>query len=107
MQEIDKELDSAREALRVGNEGRARVCARRAAGNALAWLRTRYPKPGQGNDALRRLQDLRDDPDAPPEISAAAARLTAPISKQFTYPTSDPLSDALSIIGYVRGKMLA
>ncbi len=99
---IQREIDAAREALRAGHQGRARVCARRAAGNALAWLQTRLGKPQWGSDALHRLQGLNADPDVPPGVAAAAGRLIANISKQFTYGSSeDPLQDALRIIAYV------
>lgn len=52
---IEKEFASAREALKIGNDGKARVCARRAVGYATEWFLTKFPGDGWGMDAMTRL----------------------------------------------------
>lgn len=100
---IDKEFSDARTALKEGNEGRVRVCARRAAGQAIAWFLSAEPRTGWGTDAMRQLERLRDEPEFPPEVREAARRLTTKISEKFTYPfATDPLADAGLIVAHLR-----
>ena len=101
-EQIEKELATAREALKTGNEGKARVCARRAAGQAIVWFMTKFPRPDWGADALSQLAHLQDDRTFPREIRDAAVRLTTKISDRFTYPfTSKPVDDARLIVGHI------
>lgn len=99
LDQIAKELATAREAQQSGNDGKSRVCSRRAAGQAIAWYVSKHPKPAWGSDALSQLKHLKDDPEFPRPCRDAAARLAAKISGQFTYRFStDPLEDANIII---------
>jgi len=99
IQAIEKELLAAREAHALGNPGKARVCARRAAGRAIAWFLTKHPHPDWGADALSQLNHLKDDPQFSQECRDAATRLAARISEDFKYQfSSDPLEDAGIII---------
>jgi hypothetical protein len=99
---IEKELATGREASAAGNGGRARVCARRAAGLAISWYLTRHPDPEYGRDALRQLTRLKEDAIFPQPARDAARRLTTRITAGFTYPFSeDPLSDARIIIDHI------
>ena len=103
---IETEFASAREALELGNDGKVRVCARRAVGHAIEWFLTKFSGEGWGSDAMTRLTRLRDDKSFPQEIRDAAARLTARITGQFTYPhKTNPEEDAVIIVGYVRKMM--
>jgi hypothetical protein len=87
---------SARE---EGNEGKVRVCARRAAGIAVAHWHERHGRDHRGRDALSLLKGLREDPAAPPEVREAAGRLTARVTPEFTSPHGeDPLDDADIVI---------
>ena len=61
LERIEKEFAAARAAQAAGNEGKARVCARRAAGEALSWYRTVFPQDGWRNDALGMIAALKDD----------------------------------------------
>ncbi|MGH2523812.1 MAG: hypothetical protein ACRDH2_15005, partial [Anaerolineales bacterium] len=62
---IEKELARAQEAREAGNEGQARVCARRAAGLAIrAWYQQR-DGPGWGGDAMKQLGRLQADERVP------------------------------------------
>lgn len=103
--EIDRELADARNARSSGNQGRARVCARRAAGAAIAWMQTRFPD-FNGEDALQRLRSFSQNMAVPPGVAAAANRLSSRISQDFTYAASeDPIDDALAIVEFARLKM--
>ncbi|RLT46751.1 MAG: hypothetical protein DWI63_01875 [Chloroflexi bacterium] len=92
---IARELALAEQARQAGNEGRARVCARRAAGWAVA--------AGAGIAALPnafvQLQRLAKDSAQPAHIRSAAAHLTLRITSEHLLPgNADPLSEARSII---------
>lgn len=81
IQDIRTELVRAREARANGNEGMARVCARRAVG----WtIRLRYAHHFQANDtrsAFMMLEWFRDRSGAPPSLRKAAERLTVRINE--------------------------
>ena len=104
--QAERELATGREAARIGNEGKARVCARRAAGQAIAWFLSRHPRPAWRNDAMDQLLHLKDDPEFPRYVRDAATRLTTRITPDFTYPSeADPLADAKSIIDHITSIM--
>ena len=103
---IQKELNAGREASADGNAGRARVCARRAAGCALSWYATRNPDPEYKSDTIRQLTRLREDKSFPAAVREAALRLSTRISLDFTYPFGeDPLNDARLIIDHITAVM--
>ena len=106
LDQIEKELSTAREARQSGNDGKARVCARRAAGQAVAMYLAKNPMPAWGTDALSQLKHLKDSPEFSQPCRDAAARLTTKISDQFTYQFStDPLEDANIIIRSIKELM--
>jgi len=106
IEHIEKELAAASEARANENEGRARVCARRAAGYALAWHLTKHPRAKWGSNAMSPLSAMKDDQSFPPAIREAAARLTRKISDRFTYPfATAPVEDAKIIVDYVQSRM--
>jgi HEPN domain-containing protein len=101
--QADTELQRAREALDVGNAGRARTAARRAAGNALTALKQGFPNRNYGDDLMRQFRNLMDDVTVPPDVREAAERLQARITEQFTPAFStDPIEDATTILEYVK-----
>lgn len=105
-EQIDKEFAVAREAITAGNEGKARVCARRAAGQATTWFLSKFPRQGWQPDALNQLQRLSNDESFPQHVRDAAQRLTTKISDRFTYPFSaNPLEDARMIIDHISSRM--
>jgi len=100
--EIEKELNTAAHARSVGNEGMVRVCARRAAGNALRFWLHSNPRHDWGRDAIRQLQGLSKEESVPVEVRAAAGRLTARVTPQFESPHSqDPLADCKTIVDFL------
>ena len=102
---IDLELTLAREAQLAANPGRARVCARRAAGWAIRDWYARGEGSAWGGDALKQLQRFRADPAVPEAAREAAARLLTKVDLDHQLPfDDDPVEDARSIIAHVRGK---
>lgn len=96
---IEIELARAQTARQNGNLGRARVCARRAAGIAIReWYQRRAGSGWQG-DALKQLQRLQADRLAPENVRAAARRLTTVVDLDHRLPfEDDPIEDARLII---------
>ena len=103
--QIEKELATVRHAEVIGNDGMARVCARRAAGVAISlWLQTNS-RSGWGVNAMNQLRSLALDETMPQEIRDAAKRLTTKITEQFTSAFStDSIEDAKIIINFLMEK---
>lgn len=104
---IEAELAAAQQARAAGQEGRARVCARRAAGLALRAYYQRRPAAGAaawGGDALAQLHRLRADADAPAAVRAMAERLTTVVDFDHQLPfAEDPLADAAALVRFAAG----
>jgi hypothetical protein len=101
--EIEIEL---RRAEGSTNPGRLRTAARRIAGIALQQLQQSLGQaPGEGGymNALRKFMSSKN---IPREAAAAAERLEARISPDFTSPSVDPVGDAMLIVEYVKTKLL-
>lgn len=96
---ILEERDRAEQARLGGNEGRARVHARRAAGWAIGLsARRRGVEPGTPN-AYRLLEWFANDPAVAEIVRQAARRLIVPITPDHALPhEEDPLRDADKII---------
>jgi hypothetical protein len=103
IQRIQLELETAGSARSAGNEGKVRVCARRAAGFALTeLLSARTHGISRIPDAVTLISSLRDDTAAGSSVTDAASRLVARVAGDPGYPAgADPLADAASIIRYV------
>lgn len=101
---IRKELDTAESAARAGNHGMARVCARRAAGAAIAFWLQSNSRSGWGIDTMNRLRSLQQDDSTPLAVQEAASRLTSKVTPQFTSPhSSNPVDDSRIIIDHILG----
>lgn len=96
---IESELAYAARARAHTKEGRARVCARRAAGWAVdAYRRRLEPKSVWQRTALANLRWLRSAADQPLALQQAAARLTEQVREDHHLPhAEDPLQDARMI----------
>lgn len=82
-----------------GNEGRARVCARRAVGTALA---LRWSVGSQAN-AYQLLMRAAADSGLPPDVREAAQRLTRRVTEAHRLPhEEDPLDDARMLLAFLR-----
>ncbi len=94
-----RELARAHEARRQGNEGRARVCARRAAGWVISAHYARQTGAEPPRSALSLLHWLQKQDDVGQEIRNAATRLTVHVTPSFELPfEEDPLIDAQCIV---------
>lgn len=96
--EIHAEFERAEQARARGNEGQARVCARRAAGIAAReYLRRRGTAP-HTSSAYDALQLLPEDPSVPANIKAAALRLILRVDEEFRLPPGvDLLAEARTV----------
>jgi hypothetical protein len=91
----EREISAARDARQRGNEGMARVCARRAAGIAVGEYFHRRQIAFDRPSAYDRLRFLEVLPDVPVEVHAAAGRLLMRITPDHTLPIeADLIADA-------------
>ncbi len=101
---IHRELEDAHRARIDGNEGRARVCARRAAGWAVSFTRSLNEECEVEANAYEMLQWLAQQVDTADAVRSAATRLTARVSLDHTLPfPEDPLDDAQMIVETLLG----
>jgi hypothetical protein len=98
------ELKDALHSRQMGKEGRARVCARRAAGWAIGWyVETKGLGESHGN-ALKHLKWLSGYDGVSEGLRQAAVRLSTTIEADGTLPfNEDPLEDARKIIHAMLG----
>ena len=100
--QIERELAAAEAALKADNDGKARVCARRAVALAAeAWL-ARSPARQWRGDAMEYLRQIQQETLFPLPIRQAAERLSTSVSRRQAAPfTTDPIGDARLIIAYL------
>ena len=92
---IAAEMGQAIASRAAGNEGRARVCARRAAGFGLSVARGRSSRP----NVYDLLREAADDQALPVPIRQAASRLSVRVTQAHRLPhVEDPLADARLIL---------
>ena len=102
---IRRELEDADQARIDGNEGRARVCARRAAGWAVSFTRSLNEEREIEANAYEMLQWLAQQADTEEAVRSAATRLTVRVSLDHTLPfPEDPLEDARMIVEALLGR---
>jgi len=99
LRQIELEFVAAHEAKGIHNDGKVRVCARRAAGIAIRYWLQSNPTKDWGVDAMTQLRNLQLDESFPQRIRDAARRLTTAITEQFKSPfNTDPIEDSRIII---------
>ena len=84
--EVDKELAHAEQARSHGNEGRARVCARRAAGILAREYFSRLGGVPRTSSALELLRRLQADPALPASAGTLVRHLTQQVDNEFHLP---------------------
>ncbi len=102
--EIASELEQAQKAEAEGNDGKARVCARRAVGRAfmLSTYSTGFPPSFSATQSLKAVIELNDVPEA---VRAAATRLSTGVAGNKGLSISvNPVEDAVVIINQLLGK---
>ncbi|HHZ83163.1 MAG TPA: hypothetical protein EYN18_03745 [Nitrospirales bacterium] len=100
---VDQELARGDAAFTAGNEGMARVCARRAIGLLIdgLWTPASHAAPWP-RDTLHKLRRIHEDEAFPIEVRQAAQRLTTKVTQQDTMPfPTDPLADARLVIRHL------
>ncbi len=85
------EFDRAEQARTKGNEGQARVCARRAAGIAIREHFTRRGERVTTASAYDLLNTLQEEPNLPVEMKAIAEHLTLRVTEEFKLPINADL----------------
>jgi hypothetical protein len=101
-EQIAQELAAAQAAQKDGNDGKARVCARRAVACATqAWL-ARLPVPCWQGDAMAQLRQIQQDMSFPLSLRQAAERLSTSVTRRHEAPfTSDPVTDAKILVAHL------
>jgi hypothetical protein len=99
---VDQELRAAEVAWKAGNQGRARVCARRAVAKAVeSWLAPVATPPWRG-DVMDHLRRIQQDEAFSLSVRQAAERLSTGVTKRQAAPfTVDPISDAKIVIAHL------
>lgn len=100
-EEIENELRQAQAAVTEGNDGKARVCARRAVGKA--FLLSGFSKGVERSvSAIESLKLIAALEELPAEIRDAARRLSVSVAENL--PLSEkPVDDATLIVGVLLG----
>jgi hypothetical protein len=102
---VTREMDDALAARARGQEGRARVCFRRAAGWAIASLQANVDQESHLGNALEALTWFGAELRFQQELRESAIRLTTRVSDDHTLPfEQDPQSDAERLIDFVYGE---
>jgi len=103
VRQLRKEFSTGRQALSLGNDGMARVCARRAAGVAISFWLWESGRTGWGVDAMSQLRHLLNEPSFPSEVRTAATHLAAKVNSEATSRSADSLNDSRIIIIHLLG----
>jgi len=92
-EKLQKEFERAEFARVHGNEGQARVCARRAAGIAIREYYARRGQTVRTSSAYDLLNLLKEEPHLSPELKQAAIYLTLRVTEEFKLPVDADLLD--------------
>jgi hypothetical protein len=96
---IEAELSDALVSRENANEGRARVCARRAAGMAIGIYFERNVGERPPQSAYKLLQWFSQREEIPEDLQQSAERLLVRVTPDFELPhQEDPIEDARQII---------
>jgi HEPN domain-containing protein len=90
-EKLNKELELAERARSKGNEGQARVCARRAAGIAVREYLTRRGLEPRSASAVDLLDSIKDDPLLSPDLKLIVEHLTLRVTEEFKLPVDADL----------------
>ena len=89
--EVQTEFDRAAQARARGNEGQARVCARRAAGIAIREYLTRQAIRPPSTSAYDLLNLIKEDASLSPDLKRIADHLTLRVTEEFKLPVNADL----------------
>ena len=85
-EQLQREFEAAERARAKGNEGQARVCARRAAGIAIREYLERQGIRPPSTSAVDLLNLLKEDPRLSPDLKRIADHLTLRVTEEFKLP---------------------
>jgi len=95
---FDDEIRNARISRQEGNEGRARVCARRAAGIVISEYFARNSLPDPSESAYERLLALRQIPQISDQVIDFSQHLIQRVTPEHTLPfEADLIEDAIQL----------
>lgn len=103
MVEYQKELGRAVQARERGNEGMARVCARRAAGIVVGEYLNRRGYRGLNNSAYDRLSVFSSLPDVDEEYQQVCRHFIVKVNQEHNLPAD---SDLIEEAAWLREKLL-
>ena len=100
--EIQVEFERAHRARANGNEGQARVLARRAAGFAIRDYYTRNGLPLPSRSAHDLLNLIKDEAPLPPDLKLVADHLTLRVTEEFKLPIdADLIAEARALCDWL------
>ncbi|HBP87844.1 MAG TPA: hypothetical protein PKK23_18255 [Nitrospirales bacterium] len=103
---IEQELTKAAKGLQNGNDGLARVCARRAVALASQHRANQRNLPNWQGDAMHHLRQIQEETTFPLHVRAAAQRLLTKVTEQTQLPmTTDPITDARIILDHLNAEI--
>lgn len=98
--QVQEEILLAKQSRREGNEGRARVCARRAAGAAVQGYLKDQGEPQES--AIQSLAKLKQLVTLPDRVGEAVGWLLRHVDEEFNLPPEvDLIQEALIVINYI------
>ena len=99
--QVQEELLLAKQSRIEGNEGRARVCARRAAGTAVANFLNQKNDLNEPTTVLQALIAFQNTKELPERVQLALARLVQQVDQQYQLPPGvDLIEEAKLLISY-------
>lgn len=102
---IQIEFDRAEQARAKGNEGQARVCARRAAGIAIREYFNHSETHAPAASAYDLLNLLKEDPQLPADLKQTAEHLTMRVTEEFKLPiNADLIAEARKLCEWLINK---
>jgi hypothetical protein len=101
---IAAELEAGQKAWSEKNDGKARACARRAAGIIIKeYLILKQPSSSVSQSALDRLREVTVNENLPENIRKAALRLITNVNDRLSVDfTLHPINDAKILIAYFK-----
>lgn len=100
--EIRHEFETAERARANGNEGQARVCARRAAGIAIRDYLVRKGIRPPSRSAHDLLNLIKEHAPLPPDLKLVAGHLTLRVTEEFKLPVeADLIAEAKSLCDWL------
>jgi hypothetical protein len=100
--QVREELLLAKQSRLEGNEGRARVCARRAAGAAVKLYLDHEGMLNGSENALQALEILQGQSGLPPRVETAVDRLIQRVDQNYSLPVEiDLIKEAKIILEYI------